>query len=141
MSSSRLAQFSGQKYLSLETFRKNGIGVRTPVWFAASADPAQDPHAVFYVYTLADSGKIKRIRNNPRVRIAPCSASGRVRSEWIDAEAKLATSLESENGQHLLKKKYFPLKAIGDWFSRLRGRTQTLVAIRPNVQPLKDNSG
>jgi uncharacterized protein len=137
MASSELSQFSGQKYLSLETFRKNGVGVKTPLWFAASADPVQDPNVIFYVYTLPDAGKIKRIRNNPHVRIAQCTATGRITGEWVDAEATFAASPEAENGQDLLRKKYFPLKGIGEWFSRLRGRTQTVIAIRPNLQPSK----
>jgi hypothetical protein len=31
-----IAQFAGAKYLNLETFRKTGVGVPTPVWFALS---------------------------------------------------------------------------------------------------------
>ena len=69
------AAFEGQKYLSLETFRKNGEGVRTPIWFAAEKDGGA---AVLYIYTIADTGKVKRIRNNPRVRIAPCDMRGNV---------------------------------------------------------------
>ena len=59
----KLAQFGAQKYISLETFKKNGQGVKTPVWFVLQND-------AFYVYTEADSWKVKRIRNNPRVRVA-----------------------------------------------------------------------
>src|SRR5437868_1166645 len=55
-----LARFDGQKYISLETFKKSGQGVRTPVWFVLH-------NSAFYAYTEADSGKVKRIRNNPRV--------------------------------------------------------------------------
>ena len=58
----RLAPFDDQNYLSLETFKKTGRGVRTPVWFVVHND-------AFYVYTEADSWKVKRIRNNPRVRV------------------------------------------------------------------------
>ena len=29
-----IGQFAKAKYFSLETFRKTGAGVRTPVWFA-----------------------------------------------------------------------------------------------------------
>ena len=49
--------FTSQQYLNLETFRKNGAAVKTPVWFV------QDGDATF-VRTLANSGKVKRIRNN-----------------------------------------------------------------------------
>jgi PPOX class probable F420-dependent enzyme len=72
-----IAQFARAKYLNLETYRKTGVGVRTPVWFAAAC--AQDvlrstpTVSVFYIYSEADAGKVKRIRNNPKVRFAPCT--------------------------------------------------------------------
>jgi hypothetical protein len=57
--------FEKQKYLNIETFRKNGEGVRTPVWFVQDGE-------VLYARTIANSGKVKRIRNNGQVKIAPC---------------------------------------------------------------------
>ena len=66
-----LAAFSRHRYLSLETYRRTGQAVATPVWFVVDRD-------VIYVYSLATAGKVKRIRNNPRVRIAPCDARGRL---------------------------------------------------------------
>jgi PPOX class probable F420-dependent enzyme len=120
-----VGQFAKAKHLSLETFRKTGVGVRTPVWFAE--DPAQP--ARFYVYTLPDSGKAKRIRNNPRVRIAPCNMRGDLRGAWVDARARICDSDEATKGQSLLKQKYGLAKTIGDFFSGLRGRTQIVLAI------------
>ena len=120
-----IVQFAAAKYLSLETFRKTGAGVRTPVWFA------QDPAArepVFYVYTLPDSGKVKRIRNNPKIRIAPCTMRGDVRGAWVDAQARICSGGEVAKGQSLLTHKY-PMKRIGDFFSRMRGRVQIVLAI------------
>jgi len=126
-----IAQFDKAKYLSLETFRKTGVGVRTPVWFAR--DPASNDNLTrFYVYTLADSGKVKRIRNNPKVRIAPCNMRGDVRGAWVGANARLCSGDEVEKGQSLLKEKYGLAKRIGDFFSGLRGRTQAILAIEIN---------
>jgi hypothetical protein len=123
-----IAQFDKAKYFSLETFRKTGAGVRTPVWFAR--DPASTPSLTrFYVYTLPDSGKVKRIRNNPKVRIAPCNMPGDVRGAWVNASARVCGDNELEKGQSLLKQKYGLAKRIGDFFSRLRGRTQVVMAI------------
>jgi PPOX class probable F420-dependent enzyme len=62
--------------MSLETFRKNGEGVKTPVWFA-------EEDGALYVTTLSTTGKAKRIRNIPRVRIAPCDRSGNIEGDWI----------------------------------------------------------
>jgi PPOX class probable F420-dependent enzyme len=131
MPPSGLLQFEGKKYLSLETFRKSGQGVRTPVWFAASPEStAGNSETRFYVYTLPDSGKVKRIRNNPRVRVAPCTMRGEILGEWMEAKAQMADGAGTELGQKLLRKKYFPWKWMGDFFSRLQGRTQVVIVLR-----------
>ena len=73
-----IAQFADAKYLNLETFRKTGLGVRTPVWFAADPSSKLDSRdAKLSVYSIADSGKVKRVRNNPRVRVAPLGTAER----------------------------------------------------------------
>jgi len=117
-----IGQVAAAKYLNLETFRKSGVGVRTPVWFAQQGK-------VFYIYTLPDSGKVKRIRNNPKVRVAPCDMRGSLRGAWVDARARLCEGHEAALGQQLLRTKYGWMKLIGDFFSRLRGRTQVVLAI------------
>lgn len=76
----RLGQFEHKSYLNLETLRRTGEGVQTPVWFV------QDD-GVFYIRTLADSGKVKRVRANGAVRVAPCEVNGRVIGAWVAAEA------------------------------------------------------
>jgi len=121
-----LAQFASAKYISLETFRKTGVGVRTPVWFAP--DPAAPQ--VFYVYSEADAGKVKRIRNNAHVRVAPCDMRGNLRGAWVDGQARLIDGAEADKGQELLIRKYGWMKRIGDFFSRLMGHKQTLLLIR-----------
>src|SRR5271169_6426099 len=120
-----IAQFANAKYLNLETFRKTGVGVRTPVWFAQEATRP----TVFYIYSLPDSGKVKRIRNNPKVRVAPCDTRGNLRGAWVDGSARLCQGDEAALGQQLLRRKYGWLKIVGDFFSRLRGRTQVVIAI------------
>jgi PPOX class probable F420-dependent enzyme len=122
MPSEVLASLANQKYISLETFRRNGQGVRTPVWFAGA-------EGVLYVYSLAAAGKVKRIRGNPRVRIAACDMRGNLRGEWIEAEARVAAGEEERRGHALLNQKYWPWKSIGDFFSRLRGRRQAILVI------------
>jgi PPOX class probable F420-dependent enzyme len=62
-------QFADQKYLNLETYRKNGTPVATPMWFA-------EHHGTLYVYSRADAGKVKSIRQNSTVRVVPCTAGG-----------------------------------------------------------------
>src|SRR5215467_15016063 len=89
--------FQNQKYLNLETFRKTGVGVKTPVWFAANSEAdLSGPGAKLYAYTMGESGKVKRIRNSSRARIAPCDMRGNVTGSWIDASAQIITGPESE---------------------------------------------
>jgi uncharacterized protein len=127
--SDAIGQFVRAKYLSLETFRKTGVGVRTPVWFAEDPTLANRSQVTFYLYTLPDSGKAKRIRNNPKVRVAPCNMRGDLRGAWVDARARICSGDEAAKGQALLIQKYGLMKRIGDFFSGLRGRVQIVLAI------------
>jgi uncharacterized protein len=126
------AGFAGKKYLNLETFKKNGDGVKTPVWFAADeATNLDSGDAKLYAYTIGVSGKVKRIRNNPRVRIAPCDARGKVLGEWADARVEIVTGSEAEHGMQLLNRKYFPWKQILGFFALFSGRERIVFALRP----------
>jgi len=126
------AAFAGHKYLSLETFKKNGQGVKTPVWFAAEPSVALDSgEAKLYVYTIGVSGKVKRIRNNPQVRIAPCDMGGKLLGDWIPAHAEILADAEAGRGMELLNKKYVPWKQLLDFFSKFRPRPRTVFAIHP----------
>lgn len=98
--------FEKQNYLNLETFRKSGLGVKTPVWFVRDGD-------TIFVKTGADSGKVKRIRNNSKVNIAPCKMDGRLISTWISAEAREVKGEEiNRMVDRLLDKKYGLLKKL-----------------------------
>ena len=125
MSNADLSQFSGRQYLSIESFRKDGRGVRTPVWFA-------EGDGVYYVYTLADSYKIKRIRNNPRIRIAPCDARGGVKGEWVEATATILDENGERRAHELLNAKYGLIKRAMDVISKRRQNKRAAIAIRVN---------
>lgn len=90
---------SGAKYVSLETFRRSGEGVRTPVWFVAG-------ECCIYVVTSADSGKARRIGANPSVRLAECSLRGAIRGEWEDGRAAPVSGDEAERAIASRKSKY-----------------------------------
>ncbi len=120
------SQFASAKYLSLETFRKSGVGVRTPVWFAQLPG-----RPIFYLYSEADAGKVKRIRNNPEVRVAPCNFRGKVTGEWVHGRARICGAEEAAQGQQLLRSKYW-LKRIGDFFGRIMGHRNAVLAIELN---------
>jgi hypothetical protein len=126
------AQFDGHKYLNLETFKKSGDSVKTPVWFAA--DPAVNlasSDAKLYLYTIGVSGKVKRVRNNPRVRIAPCDMRGNVLGEWVEARAEIVSGEEAARGTQLLNKKYFPWKQLLAFFASFSRRERIVFALHP----------
>ncbi|MEU8709107.1 PPOX class F420-dependent oxidoreductase [Streptomyces sp. NPDC048565] len=74
-----LQDFARSEYISLTTYRKDGTPVATPVWAAAEGD-------VLYVWTRTDSWKIKRLRNDSRVRVTVCDVRGRVAEGAPSAE-------------------------------------------------------
>ena len=122
MNTAKLAAFTGQKYLSLETFKKNGQGVPTPVWFVLPENGA------FYVYTEADSWKVKRIRNNSFVRIAPCDIRGNLRGEWVEAQAQIIEGDERKWADKLLDQKYF-LKKVFNFLTKINRHKRTMIKI------------
>jgi uncharacterized protein len=79
------SRFEGENVISLETYRRNGEPVRTPVWFLKE-------NGILYVHTGDSTGKVKRIRRNPKVRVAPSHFRGKPKAEYVDAQAELETS-------------------------------------------------
>ena len=123
MPSPHLTSFVTQKYLNLESFKRDGTSVQTPVWFA-------EDQGVLYVYTLANAGKVKRIRRTPRIRLAPCTMRGHVIGPWVEAEATIVDATTAAHGHALLRRKYGWRKGIGDLCSRLLHRQRVVIAMR-----------
>ena len=113
------------RYVSLETFRRSGVGVRTPIWFAVG------PDGVMYVYTLADSGKAKRVRANGRARVAACTMGGRVTGDWVEASARVVGADAYRVGMGLIDRKYWPWKGLLNLASSLRPRERVVIALVP----------
>jgi PPOX class probable F420-dependent enzyme len=86
--SDQIKQFEKQDYLNIETFRKNGMGVKTPVWFVLEGE-------MLYVWTETGSGKAKRICNNPNININPSKGDGTPLGEWMAASAIIDGSPEA----------------------------------------------
>ena len=91
-------QFGG-KYLSLTTFKHDGTGVAGPVWFVTEAGK-------ILVVTDAESYKVRRIRRNPSVTVAECTASGRLRSSPVPARAQILSRHEAARAGPLMAHKY-----------------------------------
>ena len=109
----RLAQFSDRKYLNLVTYRKRGTAVSTPMWFV-------EDDGVLYVRTPAKSGKVKRLGNNPRVRVVPSDRRGNPKGAWIEGRARIVVDgAEAERANRLVHRKYgWRKKLIELWYKR-----------------------
>jgi len=108
-------------YVNLATFRKSGIEVRTPVWIASVTPASGGPR--HYVFSERTAGKVKRIRNNGRARIARCDFFGKVSSDWIDVNARIVEDTETiARAYRALHAKYGLRMAVADFFSKLNGR-------------------
>ena len=94
------SQIRGQNYVSLTTFRKSGQGVPTPVWFGEANDK-------LYVMTRSDMGKTKRIRNNSKVTVAPCTIRGKVTGPEFNAVARILPATDGPAARKTINQKYF----------------------------------
>jgi uncharacterized protein len=90
--------FAG-RYLSLTSYRRDGTAVATPVWFVQEG-------GLLLVQTGADSGKVKRIKRDPSVAVAVCSATGRLKAAPVPARAWLLPDDQTARVERLLAHKY-----------------------------------
>jgi uncharacterized protein len=93
-----MARITG-KYVSVTSFKRDGTPVSTPMWFVA-----ENGHLL--LETGADSGKVKRIRANDRVLVAPCSASGKIKGEQVAGHVELLPDDELARVEELMARKY-----------------------------------
>jgi len=110
----QLEQFLDQKYINLETYKKDGTPTRTPVWFVIDKD-------LIYVITMDSTGKVKRLRNNQDVRIVPCSFKGEPKNELVKGKAEMITGEEADEIIKLRKKKYGMLARLTGIFTSKKG--------------------
>ena len=99
---------SGQKYISLTTLRKSGEKIATPVWFGEEDDK-------LYVMTRSNMGKVKRIRNNPKVEVAPCTIRGKITGETFPASARILLLEEQAQARKTINRKYWMAWLTQPW--------------------------
>ena len=122
--SANTAQFKSHKFLNLETVRKSGVTVATPVWFV-------ERDGKFYVRTVSDAGKVKRIRNNGQVRIMPCGQRGEPKGEWITATARLNSAEEDVQINAWFLSRFGFAKRVFDVMNALRRTKWQAIEIVP----------
>jgi PPOX class probable F420-dependent enzyme len=122
-----LAALDRKPYISLATFRRNGDAVETPVWFAADAGK-------LYVFSEADAWKVKRLRNDDRVRVAACSVRGHVNGEWFEGTGHRVEDAATERRAYAtLRAKYGWQMRLLDFFSTLTGRINARAVLELNI--------
>ena len=115
----------GQQFMSLTTFRKSGVGVATPVWFVALGGR-------LIVTTEPQTGKVKRIRRDGRVSVAPCRFNGKLLGPAAEGQARLLTEDDAEGAMQAFRAKYGLQFRLVTGLERLRGTTtRTFIEIRP----------
>ncbi len=111
---SNLEEIESEKYISLETYRKNNQPVRTPVWFVIKND-------LIYVVTRDQTGKVKRLRNNLQVKIATCTIRGKVTGRWMSGTAKILTTEETKEAVKWRDEKYGFVTKFAKFLSKSKG--------------------
>ena len=126
--SAKFSELDREAYINLATFRRDGRAVQTPVWFARRGER-------LYVFTEGAAGKVKRLRNGPRARVAACNALGRLRGDWIEARGRVVDDAKTVHDAYAaLHAKYgWQMKMI-DFWSRLAGRfdKRAIVELEPD---------
>jgi hypothetical protein len=112
-------EIQGQRYISLASFRKNGTPVYTPVWFA-------EDDGKIYLMTNSKTGKCKRIRNNPEVKIAPCTIRGKITGPEFPATARFLPQQEFARVRRAIEQKYWLARVPFLWRN-----TDTYLEIMP----------
>ncbi len=119
----RLARFSDRMYLNLVTYRRSGAAVPTPLWFVEEG-------GVLYVRTPAKSGKVKRLRDNPRVRVAPSDGRGNPKGAWVDGRARVVVDgAEAERANRLVHRKYGWRKKLIELWYKLNPEERVTIAV------------
>ncbi|MHC1684841.1 MAG: PPOX class F420-dependent oxidoreductase [Clostridiaceae bacterium] len=115
--------FANAKYLNIETYRRSGESIRTPVWFVESG-------GLLFFLTRADSGKAKRLRHNIAVKVAPCKMNGDVSGDWQPGEATFVETEESAAAiKSLFEQKYGAVLRISVALSKLQKKKRVFVKV------------
>jgi uncharacterized protein len=129
-----LDRLAAEQYVLLTTFRKDGRSVPTPVWAARDG-------SALVVWTAASSGKVKRIRRDRAVQVAPCDRRGEQQGKAAPADARLIDSSKVDEVDRALlaiKRKYGLLGRILVTLSRLRRGRDGLAIIVITFAELPD---
>jgi PPOX class probable F420-dependent enzyme len=113
-------------YALVTSYRKDGRAVPTPVWVVRDGD-------TLALWTVTDSGKVKRIRRDPTVLIGPCDVRGRPTGDQVPGRAEILDDAGTERVRALLRHKYGVMGRVTLFFSRLRRGRDGTIGIRVSL--------
>lgn len=123
MDAEALRVFTAARYVRVTTFRRSGAAVPTPVWHAVDGDSV-------VIWTPRDAGKVKRLRNDATVRVAPCTFRGEPTGPEVEARGEVLDSAGSARVRQLIARRYGVTGRLTMLGSRLRRGTEGTVGIR-----------
>jgi len=89
----------GHKYCVLVSYRKNGQPMPSPLWFGVADGKV-------YFQTSPDGYKVKRINNNPEVRVGPCDSRGKPKGAPFAGKARVLPESESKTAERAIRSNY-----------------------------------
>ncbi len=117
---SALDRLAAGKYVLVTSYRKDGTAVPTPVWAARDGDS-------LVVWTVTDSYKVRRIRRNPQVTVAPCTVRGKPTGEAVPARAEILDEAGTAHVRRVIGRRYGLTGRFTVWVSlRRRGPAGTV---------------
>lgn len=121
-----LSSYRQQQYMNIETYRKTGEALRTPVWFV-------EANGELCFTTEARSGKVKRLRRNPAVRVAPCKVNGELVGDWHPGTARFLSEDEIPMVKRIYSRKYGIQKVFFDLAGLFQRQDRLLIAVRLTI--------
>jgi len=109
-----LDEIKSEKYISVETFKKDGTSVKTPVWFTIKDN-------LVYVVTRDQTGKVKRLKNNLNVKIATCNIKGKIKGRWNSGTVEILNKQETEEAVKRRDKKYGFFSKMARFLTKNKG--------------------
>jgi uncharacterized protein len=125
---SAIDQFSGRRYINLESYKKNDEPKRTTV-------QSIEHEGLVYLRTGPTTWKVKRIQSNPHVRVVPCDRNGKPTGTWAEGEAHLLEGEENDRMLKVFKKEYGTLGySMVGFVGRMRGEKEMTAIISIKLQ-------
>jgi PPOX class probable F420-dependent enzyme len=119
-----LSALQGHKYALLVTFKRDGTPMPTPVWFGLAGDK-------LFVRTESDTAKVKRIRNDPHVRVGPCSERGKPKGPLTEGRARVVSPEDEEQAEAAIAANYGKGRQFMDRFEERMNLDLVYIEVTP----------